>query len=213
MHSPPSAEALAHGLPMAKEKFFGGFMQQIVSEERVIEEIKKSIGESLRIDSAAIAAENSLIQDLGAESLDFLDINYRLEQAFGIRMARHFVLEHVEELFGEGAAIDDQGRLTERGAQLLKIRLVDHLDTLKAGMDLDRATALITVQSMAHGIMDILSSLPESCPHCGGASWRSDNGARVRCGSCGKDALFKNGDELIQEWLKKVQEEKKIFPS
>ena len=34
-----------------------------------------------------------LMADLGAESLDFLDLNYRLEQTFGIRMARHFVLE------------------------------------------------------------------------------------------------------------------------
>lgn len=188
-------------------------MQHLVSEARVIEEIKKSIGESLRIDPAAIAAENSLIQDLGAESLDFLDINYRLEQAFGIRMARHFVLEHVEELFGEGAAIDDKGRLTERGAQLLRIRLVGHQDALQAGMELDQATALITVQSMARGIMDILNSLPEGCSHCGGASWQSDNGARVRCGACGKDAVFRNGDELIQEWLKRVQEEQKIFPT
>jgi acyl carrier protein len=198
---------------MAKEKFFGGFMQHLVSEARVVEEIKKSIGESLRIDPASIAAENSLIQDLGAESLDFLDINYRLEQAFGIRIARHFVLEHVEELFGEGAAIDDKGCLTERGAQLLKIRLEDHRGMLEAGMELDQATALITVQSMARGIMDILSSLPESCPHCGGARWKSDDGARIGCGACGKDAVFKNGDELIQEWLKRVQEEQKIFPS
>ena len=188
-------------------------MQQLVSEERVIEEVKKSIGESLRIGPASIAANSSLIQDLGAESLDFLDINYRLEQAFGIRMARHFVLEHVEELFGEGSAIDDQGHVTERGAQLLKIRLVDHQDALKAGMDLDQATALITVQSMASGIMDVLSSLPESCPHCGGARWKSDDGARIGCGACGKDAVFRNGDELIQEWLKRVQEEQKIFPS
>jgi len=188
-------------------------MQHLVSEERVIEEIKKSIGESLRIDPAAIAAESSLIQDLGAESLDFLDINYRLEQALGIRMARHFVLEHVEELFGEGSAIDDQGHLTERGAQLLKIRLVDHQNTLKAGMELDQATALITVQSMARGIMDILNSLPESCPHCGGGRWKSDDGARIGCSACGKDAVFRNGDELIQEWLKRVQEEQKIFPT
>lgn len=188
-------------------------MQHLVSEERVIEEIKKSIGESLRIDPASIAADSSLIQDLGAESLDFLDINYRLEQAFGIRMARHFVLEHVEELFGEGAAIDDQGHLTERGAQLLKIRLVDHQDVLKAGMELDQATALITVESMSRGIMDVLNSLPESCPHCGGARWKSDDGARIGCGACGKDAVFRNGDELIQEWLKRVQEERKIFSS
>lgn len=188
-------------------------MQRVVSEQRVIEEVKKSIGESLRIDPASIAAENSLIHDLGAESLDFLDINYRLEQTFGMRLARHFVLEHVEELFGEGAAIDDKGRLTDRGARLLKIRLGDHRGPLEAGMELDQATALITVQNMARGIMDILNSLPEVCPSCGAASWKSDDGARIRCGACGRDAVFKNGDELIQEWLRRVQEEQKIFPS
>jgi acyl carrier protein len=188
-------------------------MQNVVSEQRVVDEVKKSIGESLRIDPQTIAPDNSLIHDLGAESLDFLDINYRLEQTFGIRMARHFVLEHVEELFGEGAAVDDKGCLTERGAQLLKLRLTDHRGGIEAGMDLDRVTGLITVQSMARGIMDVLNSLPESCPNCGAVSWQSDDGARVRCGSCGKDAPFKNGDELIEEWLKRVQEERKIFSS
>lgn len=187
--------------------------QSLVSEARIIEELKKSIGESLRIDPASITADSSLIQDLGAESLDFLDINYRMEQTFGIRIARHFVLEHVEELFGEGAAIDDKGRLTEQGAQLLKIRLEDNRGALEAGTELDQVTALITVQSMARGIFDILNSLAESCPHCGATAWRSDDGARVSCGSCAKDGVYKNGDELIQEWLKRVQEEQKIFSS
>ena len=185
--------------------------QNLVSEERVLQELKKSIAQSLRIDEDSIESESSLVEDLGAESLDFLDINYRVEQAFGIRMARHFVIEHVEEMFGEGSAIDDSGRLTERGAELLKIRLGNG-GLIKAGLDLEQVTAMITVQSMARGIADILDTLPETCSHCGKASWRSEE-ARIRCGSCGKDAAFKNGDELIQEWLTRVEEERKIFSS
>src|SRR2546428_300733 len=100
--------------------------QELVTEERVFRELKRSIAESLRIDLESIQPDSSLVGNLGAESLDFLDINYRLEQAFGIRMARHFVLEHVEEIFGEGSAIDQNGRLTQRGAELLKLRLGDH---------------------------------------------------------------------------------------
>jgi acyl carrier protein len=69
--------------------------QNILTEEKVMEELKKAIIETLRVEEVQIKPETSLINDLGAESLDFLDINYRLEQAFGMKMARHFVLEHI----------------------------------------------------------------------------------------------------------------------
>ncbi len=185
--------------------------QELVKEERVLQELKKNIAESLRIEPDSIRPESSLVEDLGAESLDFLDINYRLEQIFGIRMARHFVLEHVEEIFGEGSAIDGSGRLTEKGAELLKIRLGDHHPGLGPGMELDQVTALITVRSLARGVLDILDSLPGSCAYCAKSAWVSEDGARIRCGSCGKGAAFGTGDDLIKEWLRKVQEEKKIF--
>ncbi len=65
-----------------------------------------------------IKPQSSLIKDLGAESLDFLDINYRLEQTFGIKMARRSVLDHMEELFGEETAIDSDGKLTDKAAKV-----------------------------------------------------------------------------------------------
>ena len=92
------------------------------------------------------------MKDLGAESLDFLDINYRLEQAFGIKTARHFVLEHIEEMFGEGSAIDENSQLTDKAIALLKIRLGDNLSAeLHAGMDMDEVPPLVTVEGMARG--------------------------------------------------------------
>jgi len=186
--------------------------QNLVSEATVLEEVKKAIAQTLKIDKETIQAEHSLMKDLGAESLDFLDINYRLEQAFGIKAARHFVLEHVEEMFGEGSAIDENSQLTEKAVALLKIRLGDNLPVeLHPGMDMDEVPPLITVQGMARGVMDILESLSEKCASCGQAAWKSDNGLRVKCGSCGADAKFTDGDTLVNEWLTKIQQEKKIF--
>ncbi|MBI5407882.1 MAG: hypothetical protein HZA14_00790 [Nitrospirae bacterium] len=185
--------------------------QNLITEEKVFDELKKAVVETLRADEGKIKPETSLIKDLGAESLDFLDINYRLEQAFGIKMARHFVLEHVEELFGEGTAIDENGQLTDKAVALLKIRLGDNVSDLKPGMDMDEIPAVITAQSMVRGVMDILDSLPEKCPKCGGSVWKSEDGVRIKCGSCGEAAAFTNGDDLIKEWLTKAQEEKKLF--
>ena len=185
--------------------------QNIVTEEKVFEELKKAIVETLRVDADTIKPDSSLINDLGAESLDFLDINYRLEQAFGMKMARHFVLEHVEEMFGEGSAIDDDGQLTGKAVELLKIRFGDKMDSLEPGMDMDEVPALVTAQSISGGVMDILASLPEKCTHCGAQAWTPEDGIKIKCGSCSEPAEFSNGDDLIKEWLTKVQEEKKIF--
>lgn len=185
--------------------------QNFVTEDRVFEELKKAIVETLQVEEDSIKPDTSLINDLGAESLDFLDINYRLEQAFGIKMARHFVLEHIEEMFGEGSAIDENGQLTDKAIGLLKIRFGDKTPDLKEGMDMDEVPALVTAQSIARGVLDILDSLPEKCPKCGDPEWKTDDGKRIVCASCGESATFSNGDELIKDWLSRVQEEKKIF--
>ena len=189
--------------------------QKIITEDKVREELKKAVVETLRVDESSIKPESSFINDLEAESLDFLDINYRLEQAFGIKMARHFVLEHIEEMFGEGTAIDENGQLTDKAVELLKIRFTDEatgdISALQPGMDMDDVPVLITVQSMTSGVMDILDTLPEKCPACGNSAWQGDDGVRIKCGSCGAEAVFTNGDDLIKAWLTKVQEEKKLF--
>ena len=185
--------------------------QNFITEATVFEEVKKAIAETLNIDKDLIKPESSLIKDLGAESLDFLDINYRLEQAFGIKMARHFILEHIEEMFGEGSAIDANSQITDKAVSLLKIRLGEDFSELRPGMDMDEVPALVTVQTITRGVLDILDSLAEKCQSCGKAAWQFEDNVRIKCGSCGEYAAFTNGDDLIKAWLTKVQAEKKIF--
>lgn len=185
--------------------------QTVISEERVIDESRKAVAEALQIDVNTVKRDSSLIKDLGAESLDFLDINYRLEQAFGIKLPRHTVLEHVEEIFGEESAIDGDGKLTGRAVALLELRFGGRETGLREGLDVDEVPGVITVESMAHGVMDVLSSMSEACPACSASAWTAENGTRAKCGSCGAYAEFKNGDDLIQEWLERVQKEKGIF--
>jgi len=98
--------------------------QQLVTKERIEQEVRKAVAETLGCDADAVEMDKSLIEDLEAQSLDFLDINFRLEQAFGVKMARHFVLEHVEEVFGEGKAIDENSEVTEAAVKLLKLSVL-----------------------------------------------------------------------------------------
>ena len=82
--------------------------QQLLKEDDVIREMKKALAETLRIEEDTIQADSSLINDLGAESLDFLDVVYQMEQTFGIKMARHQVLE-LEPLHHVTAAVRIHG--------------------------------------------------------------------------------------------------------
>ena len=184
--------------------------QELVSSDRILEETKKSVAQTLGVDESSIEATNSLIEDLEAQSLDFLDVNFRLEQAFGIKMARHFVLEHVEELFGEGTAIDENSEITEKAVGLLKLRMGGDYP-VEAGMSIDDLPSLVSVQTFADAVADILDSLPDQCTSCGAKAWKADDGTHVTCGQCGVTAEFKSGDELIGEWLQATNDAEHLF--
>ncbi len=185
--------------------------QNLIAEQRVMDEVKKAIAEGIDIDPGRIKPESSLMKDLGAESLDFLDINYRLEQTFGIKMARRTVIDHMEELFGEESAIDAEGKLTAKAAEVLAMRYDGHGDKINSGMDIDELPVMVTVSSIVEGVTNLLDTLPEKCSNCGAGDWKVEEESRVVCGSCAEPAEFTSGDDLIEDWLNKIQEEKKIF--
>jgi acyl carrier protein len=182
-------------------------MQDVISRERVISELRAAVADTLRLDETAVEPEHSLVNDHAAESLDFLDINYRMEQTFGIKMARHFDLEHAEEIFGEGTMVDDLGRLTQEGVSLLRRRYGDNaIGDDMIGLDMGEVPALITVDAMADTVMDLLATLPEKC-RCGAAGWSTDDGTHIVCTACGDPAELVDGDRQIRTWLRAMDTE------
>jgi acyl carrier protein len=181
-----------------------------VTSARVEDEVKKALAKALRKDAAAIPLDASIVRDLGGSSLDFLDITFRLEQAFGIRLAHTVILDHVEETFGEGKAVTPGGELTPAAVALLKLRLGDDAG-LSEGMFADEIPALLTGAHLAKNVEDVLAELPAACTHCKATAWTCADGAKVTCGACGKPAVYPDGDALTKRWLEQVQREKRLF--
>ena len=182
----------------------------LVTPERVDEEVKKALGKALRKDPAAIGMDQSVVSDLGGSSLDFLDVTFKLEQAFGIRLAHQVLLDHVEETFGEGTAIDSSGRLTPGAVEVLRLRLGDH-PALAPGMYADEVPALVTPRTLSKAVTEILDALPAACPACGAAKWESADGAKVHCGACKKPAPYPDGDAVTKAWVETVSRQKGLF--
>ncbi len=90
------------------------------TKEEVYDKIKVALTEALGVDDDDIKPEATLVGDLGAESIDFLDIVFRLEKAFGITIPRN-------ELFPEDVLTDPKyvqdGRVTEVGVAELRQRM------------------------------------------------------------------------------------------
>jgi len=183
-----------------------------VTRERIDQEVRAALATTLRTDADGIAMDKSIINDLGATSIDFLDINFRLENVFGIQLATQLLLDHVEEELGEGKAIDRDNKITAAAAALLKIHLGD-VPGVEAGMYADEIAATVTPATVADAVDKILEHLPEACPDCGASEWKCEDGAKVVCGGCGKDAVYPDGDELTKRWIHDVEREKQLFAS
>ena len=82
------------------------------TKDEVFEKVKEALVDALGVDDDEVTPEATMVGDLGAESIDFLDIVFRLEKAFGIEIPR-------SELFPEDVLTNAEyvkdGRVTPRG--------------------------------------------------------------------------------------------------
>lgn len=90
-----------------------------MNNKEVLPKLKKCIAETIGIKEEEIALDSSLIDDLGADSLDLLDLVFRLEQAFKIRITRGEIeLRAKETMPDEDFEVD--GLLTEKAKKSLR---------------------------------------------------------------------------------------------
>lgn len=181
-----------------------------VPEARIDEEVRRAVAKALRKDEAAVSMGASIIEDLGGTSLDFLDITFRLEQSFGVKLPHSLLVDQIEELYGEGSAVDGGGRLTKGAVEVVRLRLGDHA-ALKEGIYADEVPALVTPAGLAQGVKEILGHLPAACGACHATVWKAVDGVKAACASCGKPPALPDGDALSRAWIQQVAREKHLF--
>jgi acyl carrier protein len=90
------------------------------TKDEVFAKIQAALVDALGVDEEEVTPEATLVGDLGAESIDFLDIAFRLEKAFSIKIPQG-------ELFPEDILTDPQyvqdGKVTEAGLAELRKRM------------------------------------------------------------------------------------------
>ncbi len=120
-----------------------------MSREEIFEEVKEVLIDALGLDDDEVTESATLMGDLGAESIDFLDIVFRLEKSFGIKIPR-------EELFPADSLLSNpdfvsNGKLTEKGLEEFKAKM-PHSDitAFQEDPDVNKLADLFTVASIVN---------------------------------------------------------------
>jgi acyl carrier protein len=127
-----------------------------VSREEVLAiypKVAEIVADALGLDVGEIALEKRLIEELRAESIDFLDIVYRLERAFRIKIPRGKIEQEARgDLTPE--EFESRGVLTEAALRGLR----DYMDEVPAerfatGLTLVEIPLLFTVETFCKAVV------------------------------------------------------------
>lgn len=111
---------------------------------------------------AEVQPHHSLVRDLGAESLDFVEIMYLIERTFGV------VLKN-QDLITGGAQIAEaqiftEGKLTTEGATVIGQQFPNHIEKIRAGLSKADLFSLVTVADLAK-IIQLKMANQQGQPH------------------------------------------------
>ena len=120
-----------------------------MSRDEIFQEVQEVLVDALGVDDDEVKTEATLMGDLGAESIDFLDIVFRLEKAFGLKIPR-------EELFPAESLMNNSefvsnGKFTEVGLNELRQKL-PHTDlaSFENDPDINKLGDLFTVGAIVN---------------------------------------------------------------
>jgi len=120
-----------------------------MSREEILKEVQEVLVDALGVDDDEVTTEATLMGDLGAESIDFLDIVFRLEKAFGIKIPREELFP-IENLLNNPEFVNN-GKLTDAGLTEMRKKM-PHTDLagIENDPDINKLGNLFTVNSIVN---------------------------------------------------------------
>jgi acyl carrier protein len=91
-----------------------------VTKDEVFQKVQAALVDALGVDEEEVTPQATMVGDLGAESIDFLDIVFKLEKSFGIEIPRKELTP--EDVLTNAEYVQD-GKVTAAGLAELKRRM------------------------------------------------------------------------------------------
>jgi acyl carrier protein len=129
-----------------------------MGREDIFRSVQETLVDALGVDEEEVTEQATLTGDLGAESIDFLDIVFRLEKAFNIKIPRG-------ELFPDDVLNNPDyvrgGKLTAQGLEQLR-KAMPHADfsEFQKDPDVNKVPQLFTVRTIVNYIDSKINGAP-----------------------------------------------------
>ncbi|HZU96715.1 MAG TPA: phosphopantetheine-binding protein [Planctomycetota bacterium] len=125
-----------------------------MNDQEIFARVKRAIEDTLALEpdrAARVVASTNLIEDLGAESLDFLDLLFRLEDEFGIVLPQREFTDADRLGLSENDLASRDGTLTPAAIERLRT-LLPEADPRKLapGLKRNEIARCLTVQSFVN---------------------------------------------------------------
>jgi acyl carrier protein len=126
------------------------------SQDEIFSKVSATLVEALNVEEDEIKPTSTLQGDLGAESIDFLDIVFRLEREFGIKIPRGELFP--EAIFQGDPEFVQNGKVTDKGLAELKARMpFADLSQFEKNPEISGISDLFTVEMITRYIQGKLS--------------------------------------------------------
>ncbi len=120
----------------------------MATKEEILAAVQEVLVESLAVDEDEVTPEATLVDDLGAESIDLLEIVFNLEKKFNIKIDRSELIP--EDLFSDPQYVVD-GKLTPKGLEVLESRLPNaNLEAFKQNPLVQNISKILTVEDLCN---------------------------------------------------------------
>jgi acyl carrier protein len=111
--------------------------------------VKEAVVEALALDDDEVTAEATLMDDLGAESIDLLDILFRIEKSTGVKIEASDLGDYIQGGIPDDEFSDENEIISETGAeQLHKVMPQTDPGDLAGKLKADEVMTLFTVQNL-----------------------------------------------------------------
>jgi len=115
--------------------------------QSIYPKVKYIISDVLAVEESEIELNKGLIEDLGAESIDFLDLTFRLEREFGVKIPRGQIEKEVRGGLTD-PEFEQQGVISSKGLQVLQNYLTEvPADRFLPGLKVSEIPTLFTVET------------------------------------------------------------------
>jgi acyl carrier protein len=126
------------------------------TQEEIYSKVSTTLVEALNVDEDEIKPTSTLQGDLGAESIDFLDIVFRLEREFGIKIPRGELFP--ESIFQGDPEFVQDGKVTSKGLAELRAKMpFADLSEFEKNPQLSNISDLFTVELITRYIQGKLN--------------------------------------------------------